>query len=417
MKLKILGTTLAVTAAILCGTAFGELGQLENKPEIHKSDIEDEKLPNFPSGKATRPNLFLASKDDPDMGIFAGIRFQGTAEVNRSGGKTTTDLYGRRVRFEFGAQFSKDMSFIMDLRNDNANRGDGGERQFNVGDAYLTVRNLFGNSLFNFKGFRAKVDVSRSETAKSSWLLYYDRPYVADEAAQFVSHNRRAMNAQLFGDYRKKVSYSIAIGDGVQSATFHDARGAKANSISQQNPMIGAKVIVSPIEGWEEKERTETYFGVGKHASLGFGFFFTGDIRFKPTATAGESTVHRKLLNVEASAHYENVTVQAEYFRFFDVVENFSASTLNLGISDGWYAQAEYVAPWLAYVGIFYRQEHWNRFVGVGGFGQATHAAGLNWYLRGNTLRVGLAVQTDSFGAQLRDQTQVAYKLTSQLHL
>lgn len=381
-----------------------------------KSDVVTDSSPDFLLGKQTRPNFFVLSRDNPDMGIFAGIRLQGTAEVSRSHDQVTADIYDRRARLEFGAQFSKDMSFVMDLRNDNANRGDGGERQFNIGDAYVVVRNVAGGSLVNFKGLRGKVDVSRSETVKSSWLTYYDRPYVADEAAQYVSHNRRATNLQLFGDYKKKVHYSLAVGDGVQSTAFNDARGARASAITRQNPMIGAKIVLSPFDGWEERERTETYFGVGKHLSFGAGFFYTGDIRFRPVAAGPIATVHRRLLNVEASAHYENWFVQVEYFRFYDVVESFSAATLNLGESEGWYAQAEYVAPWLAYVGVFYRHERWNRFLGVGGYEQISHAAGLNWYLRGNTVRVGFVGQTDTLGSQLGGATQVAYKLTSQLH-
>ena len=81
-----------------------------------KSDVRDEKSPNFPMGKMTRPNLILHSKDDPNMAIFAGIRMQGTAELTKSGTRYTSDFYGRRVRFEFGAQFSKDMSFNTPIR-------------------------------------------------------------------------------------------------------------------------------------------------------------------------------------------------------------------------------------------------------------------------------------------------------------
>lgn len=392
-------------------------GSLQARAQEFVIEAIDEESPVFPLGKATRPNLLIRSVKNPDIAVGLGFRFQGTASYTDPKGVApgVFDAFARRARFEFSAQFSKYNLFVMDVRNDNAGRGDQGERSFNIGDAYFASKKLLGSSLLNFKAYRAKVDVSRTETAKSSWTVYYDRPAVADEAANFVSHNRRAANVQLYGDYEKKIAYSVAVGDGVQSDAFEDAQGNSAAAVARQNPMFGGKLILSPIPGWEEEERTETYFGFGQHFSVGAGFFRTGNIRFTPSNNAGQQVVDHNLLNLEFSAHYRSLFVQAEYFRFDDVIEDFTAASLNKGKSVGWYALTEIALPRLAFIAPFFRYERWNRFQGKDGYLQITRAGGVNWYLRGNTMKVGFAVQADSFGSQI-GTSQTAYKVLSQLH-
>jgi hypothetical protein len=54
------------------------------------------------------------------------------------------------------------------------------------------------------------------------------------------------MNLQLYGDFQKKVHYSIVVGKGVHSGKFEDAIGNKALTIIQQSPMVGMKLVASP---------------------------------------------------------------------------------------------------------------------------------------------------------------------------
>ena len=62
----------------------------------------------------------------------------------------------------------------MDIRNDRANNEDRGEGDFNVGDAKLTIKKIFQQKWLNMALYRAKVDVSRTETVKSAFLIGYD---------------------------------------------------------------------------------------------------------------------------------------------------------------------------------------------------------------------------------------------------
>lgn len=76
--------------------------------------------------------------------------------------------------------------------------------------------------------YRAKIDVSRTETVKSARVIHYDRPKVADEAAQYITHNRRGTNAQMYGEWNKKIHYQVAFGDGVYSGKLKDATGSSS---------------------------------------------------------------------------------------------------------------------------------------------------------------------------------------------
>lgn len=389
--------------------------------------VINSKSPTFILGKETGPNMKIKAKDNKDMYLKIGTRLQSTFETREkdyvnpaTADISTNDAYLRRVRLEVEAGFDKHTSFIMDIRNDNANSEDKGEQTFNVGDAYLNIKSPFDTSLVNFKLYRGKIDVSRSETAKSAYQVHYDRTHVADEAAQFITHNRRGTNAQMYGDWEKKVQYQVAMGDGVYSGAFKDAKGATLNAVSSgkvesQDFFYGGKIKVSPFDGWEETELTETYMGQGKHFTLGAAYWKTGNIKAKQST--GTTMVDHELVNLEASAHYLGASVSAEYFAFDGVVKDWSAATKTVGKSNGWYAQGEYVFTDFGFVAPFYRYESWNKFKDAAAgenFDLTSKIAGVNWYLRGNTTKVGFSVQNDTYGKTLGDYTDTRYKVTSQ---
>jgi len=68
----------------------------------------------------------------------------------------------------------------------------------------------------------------------------------------------------------------------------------------------------------------------------------------------------------------------------------------------------------LAYLAPFVRYEAWDRFDGENGYDYNAKMAGINWYLRGNTTKVGLYVQKEKFGAQIGDKDVTTTRLTSQ---
>jgi len=388
--------------------------------------ILDKNSPEFLLGKQTHINMKFTPQDAPDMWFKAGVRIQGTfeslniKEYNPDGtvasDSTIEDAYLRRVRLEVAAGFGKHTSFTMDIRNDKANKGlENDEGSFNVGDAYVKIKKPFNTSLVNFKLYRAKIDVSRTETVKSARVIVYDRPYVADQAAQYISSNRRAANAQMYGNWKKKIHYQIAVGSSIDPSKVKDAMGNKMDelTLNDQSFFYGGKIKLSPFDGWEENQLTETYMGQGKHFTLGAAYWSIPAL--KGTSTSGASlSLSPSLINAEISAHYKGLMLQGEYFKFNDVVKDITAPTVETGTSTGWYVTGEYVIPELYYVAPFARYESWERLNDADGYDVTSTLAGLNWYLRGNTTKVGFVYQKDEYGINTGNKDVTSVRITSQ---
>jgi len=385
--------------------------------------IINEESQEFLLGKETHINMKFSPDDTSDMWLKAGVRIQGTMEsVNTNYSDSTkidtslNDAYLRRVRFEVAAGFTKNTSFVMDMRNDKSNYGiENSEGNFNVGDAYVKIKKPFGSSLVNFKLYRAKIDVSRTETVKSARVIAYDRPYIADAAAQFISFNRRGTNIQMYGNWEKKIHYQIATGSAANPAKVKDAGGNSSSDItmSDQSFFFGGKVKLSPFNGWEEKQVTETYMGQGKHFTVGLAYWSIPTMKGL-TDNNASLDVQRSLINAEISAHYHGLMIQAEYFKFNDVVEDIQATNIKTGTASGYYATSEYVFTDFYFLAPFVRYESWNRFKEKNNYSATSMLAGINWYLRGNTTKVGMYYQKDSFDVNVGDKDVNIFRLTSQ---
>jgi len=404
-----------------------ELGKYETSKETKKGNgitIINQKSPDFLLGKETHINMKFVPEDASDMWLKAGVRIQGTIESKSTDDKSITnkdttinDMYLRRVRFEVAAGFGKHASFVMDVRNDKSNYGiENVEGNFNVGDAYVKIKKPFNTSLLNFKLYRAKIDVSRTETIKSARVIAYDRPYVADAAAQFISFNRRGANVQAYGDWNKKIHYQIAAGSASNPSKVKDAQGNSGSNVdlSDQSFFYGGKVKLSPFDGWEELKNTETYMGVGKHFTVGAAYWGIPTMKGENASSVGFD-LHRSLINAEISGHYKGFMAQAEYFKFNDVVQDIDDNTaITTGTSSGWYATSEYVFTDFHYIAPFVRYESWNRFEDADGYDSTSAIAGVNWYLRGNTTKVGMYFQQDTLGVNAGDKDVNLFRITSQ---
>lgn len=374
--------------------------------------------PDFLLGKENAPSLKFKAQDS-DMYLALGMRFQtafesGKKEYANGDNISYNDAYMRRVRLNMEAGFTKDISMVMDLRNDNANRGDSGEQQFRIGNAYINFDKPFDSSLVNFRLGRTKIDVSRMHTVSSGEQIHHDRVFVGDAAAQYITHNRRGTNTQVFGNWDKKIHYQIAFGDGVNSETTVDANGKKLSDVAEiesQNFFYGGKIKFSPFEGWEEEKLTQTYFGQGKHFTVGAAYWKTGNI--KTTDTVG--TIDNELTNIELSAHYDGLSMSAEYYHFGNVVKNWGST--DMGTSDGWYATTEYVFTDYSFIAPFVRYESWDKYkesIAGENYDFRSKLAGVNWYIRGNRIKASLALQKDKYGKSIGDYTDTRYKFTTQ---
>jgi len=224
----------------------------------------------------------------------------------------------------------------------------------------------------------------------------------------------------MYGDLDKKVHYQVAFGDGVYSGAFKDARGVNMtkDTFEQGSFFYGGKILLSPFDGWEEKKKTETYFGEGQHFSIGAAYWNSPDISYKnKTISTQAAKIDHELTNYEISAHYKGLMAQAEYFHFNGVVENFAASQAKLGSSSGWYATSEYVFKDFHYLAPFVRYESWNKFNGDKDYDFTSKIAGVNWYLKGNSIKAGLVYQEDESGKKLGTSTTENGKTVSTIKL
>lgn len=369
----------------------------------------------FPLGNGHEKWGITLKVPESEYSLRLGARYQSLTSYNTEENLatdekiTSQDFSTRRARFQFRADLQDRGFYYMDIRSDRVNDQDRGEQSFSLGDAYFHIP-LWKreSSSMALRLFRAKVDVSRTQKVSSADLLFVNRPQVADEAASFVTHNRRATNAQLNGELFDKVTFQLAIGDGVHSDDFNDAKGNNQIArIESQNFMVGGKLRFSPFSGWKADELTETFFGEGKHFSLGVGAFNTSNIHFNLDNT--ERTLTRNLYNAEASAHYKEWFITGEYFKMDGVIEDFSDGTASRkGSSEGWYTMGERVFPEFYFLAPFARYEKWNRFITAGDYTQESYLYGVNWYLNGNFFRVTLAYQLDNLGEDIEgDKTRV----------
>lgn len=350
-----------------------------------------------------------------DIKIDLGIRVQGAMlfeNLKADENSSQNDFYLRRLRFNLGAEITPKTFYKLDIRNDKVSKQDSGDGEFTVGDAFIThkLRNKVSIRLF-----RAKVDVSRTQTISSSRLLLNDRPYITDFAAGYVSAGRRSNNIQINGFFTQKLHYHFTLGKGVQSGTFEDSLGQEIKKIKSQSFMYGGKIKFTPFG---KDKLSENFFGKGKYLTLGLGYFNTSGITYENEAKV-EDTVDRSLVNIELSGHYQGISLQAEYFIFNNMIKDFTSVDTEIGTSKGYYIQGEYFTS-VENIAPMFRHEHWNKFADNNGYNLSSNIIGANYYFDENSMKVGIFAQQDkleSLIANSLDEDQVAdiIKITTQI--
>ena len=97
-----------------------------------------------------------------------------------------------------------------------------------------------------------------------------------------------------------------------------------------------------------------------------------------------------------------------------DVKLSATNTKLETGKSSGWYATSEYVFTDFNYVAPFVRYESWDRFEDKEGYDSTSTIAGVNWYVRGNTTKVGMYYQKDELGVNAGNKDVDMIRVTSQ---
>lgn len=369
----------------------------------------------FPMGDASKSWGVRVDNSDEQFKLKLGTRIQAIAKNSVEDDKANdkkqsfTDFYIRRMRLMLEIKYKEGWKFYADIRNDDVSKGDKGEQDFNIGDAFLEKKI---NDKIKVRMLRAKVDVSRAQTVSSARLLFLNRASIADHAAQYVSHNRRAANAQLIGTIGDKTDYQLVIGDGVYSGKFFDTKDATpSDGIVKQNAMIGAKIRVSPLKGKKDTKLKEAYFGTGQVLSFGLGVFNTSNITIDNGTDEYETS--RTLYNLEATYAHNAFTLLAEAFKFDGEFFDLNASD-RIGHSEGYVIQGEYYLE--NHYAPFIRFESWNRFVQEDDMTVKGTAIGVNRYLKGEKFRYGLFYTKDEFEENIGDKTVESVQLSMMMN-
>ncbi len=335
------------------------------------------------------------SLEEGTSNLRIGGRLQGVAEYLPN--KGAKDLYLRRARVNLQYETQTFHLIYVELRNDNSNRGDTGERNLFIGDAFYEVPLDYG-IIENLTLFRSKVDVSYSQSSSSKNLINPTRARVSDFAANFMVHNRRATNIQINGG-TEKTTFQLVISDGIQKDEIDVPFGTTTvSSIKEQSLTFGGKFRSYLWNPGEKAKLQESYYGAMKTFSLGLGYFYNNDVTFglSDGRTLSRS---RQLYNFELSFAYNNFRLLGEAFYFKGDTLNLSQS--RFGNSWGSYFRAEYIMGKIApYFGLnsFKRDEtNENSF-------EHTQLVGINYYANTKSLRYGISFRNYEYGKALSNQ-------------
>ena len=324
---------------------------------------------------AARASEWGAAFEDMDRKVKVGGRIQAIAEDDSE--KDGQDFYLRRVRLNLEYSPWENHKFVYDIRNDSSNKGDKGDGKFSIGDAYwgIKVKNPY---IKNIKLFRAKVDVSYSQTSSSRNLLNPDRADISEHASDFIVANRRAANAQVNGNVGN-LAFHLVISDGVQSGDLETLEGSKSvEKVNSQNFTYGGKFRYYFLGDSRKNKVQDTFYGEVDTFSIGLGHFINDKINTQ-LDDATELTFRRTLTNVDLSYAYKNFRLLGEYFEFEGDLLNLDESSKSkmLGKSGGYYLNSEYVvgkwAPNLGY-------ELFDRNLDESEYKQKSYNIGLNYY-------------------------------------
>lgn len=345
----------------------------------------------------------LSDEKGSEKSLRIGGRLQ--ALLTSKSSEESQDYGLRRVRFNILYKPKKDYVINFDIRNDEANLNDKGERKFLIGDAYLEVSTPQYKYIDNFRFFRAKVDVSYTQTSSSKNLFNPQRAQVAEFASDFIVQNRRAANAQING-HVGKLNYHAVIADGVHSQDFREPinNGNELDSIAYQKLTYGAKLRYYFRGDAKKNPIQDTYYGTGDVISLGVGHFRNDSITFE--LSNGSQVSHaRDLTNVELSVAQGAWRFLSEYFLFNGSVIDFSQSAKKdiFGRSSGYYAQTEYVFnKWAPFISL----EYFDQWDEKDHYAQVSKVFGVNYYENFEAQRYGIAYRKDSFENNIGDRIE-----------
>ncbi|MEK6713061.1 MAG: porin [Nitrospirota bacterium] len=316
------------------------------------------------------------------------------------------DSYLRRLRLEIGGNMVKELKYSLVFMADrNGKFASSGSPTNEVKIQIANIDYKFDDSL-GVRFGKAKLPYSRVSLTSSSKQLIVDQP-VSTEAAKKLFDDYYQSHIMFYGKASEGLfAYNIAIGDGWEPNSTISTTGP--TTVHKSSPLYIARVEVSP-PGWVEADKSDAHLGKGKHLTVGANYATQKGIEYK-----GAYEEDRTLLGLDVSGHWEGFTGQIEYNTWKEESTDPSKGKK----PKGWYIQAGYLIPRINVEPVA-RYEVYDQDSNSTDKQEKTSTVGVNWYLKGHSMKVGLnrvSTKYDNGVSDFVTADKDTYQLQAQLY-
>ncbi|MCR4287424.1 MAG: OprO/OprP family phosphate-selective porin [Deltaproteobacteria bacterium] len=321
------------------------------------------------------------------------------------------DMYLRRLRLELGGSLiAKTLKYSLTITGD---KWDQAGHTGALGIQYANVEWEADDALSIVFG-KEKLPYSRVSLTSSSKRLFIENPVSTEAAKKLFGKTDPYYQPKLAARGRLLdgvISYEAALADGWQNGeTIQTGR-----TVFRGKPLYVARVELSP-PGWVEKKKSDAHLGKDQHLALGLNYAGQKGIEYNIAASDYEE--NRTLAGFDISGHYKGLGFQYENNRW-------AVSSDDPAVADvkpkGWYAQAGYFIDGLN-IEPAARYEVYDQDSGSTDMKkEKTSTYGVNWYLKGHSLKAGLNRVTTKYedkasGRLLNDDTKTIYQIQVQMY-
>ena len=365
---------------------------------------------DFSMGDETK-GMKVKISDDTDISFR--VRMQprldmGDLVKNEAGTsyESEIDNYLRRLRLEIGGNMVKELKYSLVFMADrNGKFASSGSPTNEVKIQIANIDYKFDDSL-GVRFGKAKLPYSRVSLTSSSKQLIVDQP-VSTEAAKKLFDDYYQSHIMFYGKASEGLfAYNIAIGDGWEPNSTISTTGP--TTVHKSSPLYIARVEVSP-PGWVEADKSDAHLGKGKHLTVGANYATQKGIEYK-----GAYEEDRTLLGLDVSGHWEGFTGQIEYNTWKEESTDPSKGKK----PKGWYIQAGYLIPRINVEPVA-RYEVYDQDSNSTDKQEKTSTVGVNWYLKGHSMKVGLnrvSTKYDNGVSDFVTADKDTYQLQAQLY-
>jgi hypothetical protein len=282
-----------------------------------------------------------------------------------------TDLFIRRAWLDLYGGLIENLQYAVRLAADNLGRKLIDEES-DVLNAYLDYTFL---DAFSVRAGKAKLPYSRIGLSPSAKQLLIERPIFAAPGARVFDEYYQP-NLLVHGNILQGVfAYNLAIAQGWDDGEIL----RPGHTVRKADPLyVGRVEFAAP--GWIEGKQSDAHLGEGRHFTFGVNYAVQNGIEF----TEGSFGEDRDLLGFDLSGHWKSLTVQFEYIHW---KVDFTEPDKEDVEPRGWYLQAGYFIKGINLEPVA-RYEDFDFDSNADDRGSKSWTGGVNWYLKGHSLKL-----------------------------